>query len=119
MACKTFQFTSAVRGFHFYKQFWNPEPEQNLNCFHEFNNPFDYFAIKICPISKGEIVGHLPMEISLVTKFIIDRRAKSISKINKHKLQEITTGTGWVGDTMLGYCDNVWYDYQLVDYGEV
>ena len=81
MACKTFQFTSAVRGFHFYRQFWNPEPEQNLNCFHELNNPFDYFAIKICPVSKDDIVGHLPMEISRVTKFLIDRGAKVSAKL--------------------------------------
>lgn len=81
MAYKTFQFTSAIRGFHFYKQFWSPEPEQNLRCFHEINNPFDYFAIKICPLSNGEIVGHLPMEISRVTKFIIDRGAKVSAKL--------------------------------------
>ena len=76
MTFKTFQFTAAVRGFHYYKRFWNPEPEETLNCSHELNNPFDFFAIKVCSISNDEIVGHLPMEISRVTKFLIDRGAK-------------------------------------------
>ena len=81
MACKTFQFTAAVRGFHYYKRFWNPEPEQVLNCFHEVNNPFDIFAIKICTIPNNETVGHMPMEISRVTKFLIDRGANVSVKL--------------------------------------
>ena len=81
MACKTFQFTAAVRGFHYYKRFWNPEPEQVLNCFHEINNPFDIFAIKICTIPNNRTVGHLPMEISHVKKFLVDRGANVSVKL--------------------------------------
>ena len=36
MTCvKYFQFSAAVRGFHYYRKSWLPEPEQTLNCFHE------------------------------------------------------------------------------------
>ena len=71
---KIFEFTAAVRGFHYYKAFWNPVTNQKLSCAHEENNPFDMFAIKVCEGTK--IVGHLPMEISRASKFLMDRGAK-------------------------------------------
>ena len=83
MGCmKTFKFTAAVRGFHFYKKFWSPEPEQVLKCLHEVDNPFDMFAVKVCLTTDDEmIVGHLPMEISRITKFLIDRGANVSAKL--------------------------------------
>ena len=72
---KIFEFTAAVRGYHYYRKYWNPEPEQVLNCYHERNNAFDRFAIKVCEIGNETPVGHLPMEISRTTKFLIDRGA--------------------------------------------
>ena len=71
---KIFEFTSAVRGFHFYRQTWNPQEEEVLQCLHEIGNIFDVFAIKTVGES-GEIVGHLPREISRVSKFLLDRGA--------------------------------------------
>ena len=57
---KIFQFSSAVRGYHYYKKFWNPQKDQLLECFHENQNPFDRFAIKVCKVGKENPVGHLP-----------------------------------------------------------
>ena len=42
---------------------------------HERDNPFDLFAIAIKK-TTGEIVGHLPMNISRVTKYLMDRGAR-------------------------------------------
>ena len=70
-----FAFDSAVRGYHYYRTFWQPEPNEVLDCAHEENNPYDVFAIKVCERKKGDIVGHLPMEISRPTKFLLDRGA--------------------------------------------
>ena len=78
---KYFQFSAAVRDFHCYRKSWLPEPEQTLNCFHEEGNTFDRFAIKVCEKDKNEIVGHLPMEISRVTKFLLDRGANVSAKL--------------------------------------
>ena len=55
--------------------------EQTLNCFHEEGNTSDRFAIKICEKDKNEIVGQLPMEISRVTKFLLDRGANVSAKL--------------------------------------
>ena len=78
---KYFQFRAAVRGFHYYRKSWLPEPEQTLNCFHEEGNKFDRFAIKVCEKDKNEIAAHLPMEISRVTKFLLDRGAIVSAKL--------------------------------------
>ena len=73
--CSIFEFTAAVREFHHYRKYWTPEPEQHLHCCHEKGNVFDRYAIKVCEIGKDVAVGHLPKEISRVTKFFIDRGA--------------------------------------------
>lgn len=72
---KIFEFTAAVRGYHYYRRFWVPKPSQKLYCFHEFDNPFDQFAIKVCEEEQQVPIGHLPREISRATKFFIDRGA--------------------------------------------
>ena len=72
---KYFQFSAAVRGFQYYRKSWLPEPEITLNYFHEEGNSFDRFAIKVCKKDKNEIMDYLPMEISRVTKFLLDRGA--------------------------------------------
>lgn len=82
MACmKTFQFSAAVRGYHYYKRFWIPEPEQVLKCSHKVDNAFDLFAIKVCKTPHNETVGDLTMEISRVTKFLKDRGAEVTAKL--------------------------------------
>ena len=35
----------------------------------------------VCKPDSDKIVGHLPIEISIITKFIVDRGAKCILKI--------------------------------------
>jgi len=72
---KIFEFTAAVRGYHYYRRFWVPKPSQKLYCFYESDNPFDQFAIKVCEEGQQVPIGHLPREISRATKFFIDRGA--------------------------------------------
>ena len=79
---KIFELTAAIRGYHYYKKFWKPESHQVLNCYHKKNNAFDRFAIMVCEIRKDEtVIGHLPMEISRVTKFFIDRGGSIIAEL--------------------------------------
>ena len=68
------EFSSAVRGYHHYKNTWFLQESEVLVCYHEFENTFDMFAIKTCK-SNGQTAGHLPREISRVTKFLLDRGA--------------------------------------------
>ena len=65
------EFTAVIRGYHYYRQPWNPQVSEVLQCVHDFGNVFDIFAIKTLN-NKGEIVGHLLREISRVSKFLLD-----------------------------------------------
>ena len=80
---KNIIFGAGVRGFHVYKASWKPKEDELSGCSHEKDNPFDSFFIKVFkPDSPAEIVSHLPMEISQITKFIIDRGAQVAVKIH-------------------------------------
>ena len=71
MANEVYEFMTAVRGYHYYKTYWNPNCNQTLYCSHEVGKPFDPFAIKVCK-NDWEIVRHLPVEISRITKFLLN-----------------------------------------------
>ena len=73
MVFKVWTFNVAVRGNHYYRNIWNPVEDEQLSCIHELGNMFDMFAIKTC--QGNRTVGHLPMEISRATKFLLDRGA--------------------------------------------
>ena len=76
MANQVYEFMTAVRGYHYHKTYRNPVCHQTLYCWHEAGNLFDPFAIIVCKY-HGEIVGHLPMEILRITKFLLDQGFKS------------------------------------------
>ena len=71
---KRSDFSSAVRGYHHNRNTWFPQESEVLDYYHEFEKTFDMFAIKTCK-SNAQIVGHLPREVSRVTKFLLDRGA--------------------------------------------
>ena len=57
---------------------------KKLSCHFEPNNAFDRFVIKVVQ-ENGHIVGHLPREISRVTKLYLDRGAKmNLELTSKH-----------------------------------
>ena len=56
---------------------WKPKEGEILECLHKENNPYDVFPIKVCKSNNAQnVVGHLPMEISRITKFIPQRGAR-------------------------------------------
>ena len=81
---KNFEFTAAVRGYHYYRRFWVPKISQWLNSFGP-DNPFDQFATKVCEEKGHKIpVGHLQREISRATKYLIHRGGNITVKMNEH-----------------------------------
>ena len=64
---KVFKLKSPVQGYHYFRQFWIPEPEQFLNCYYERGDAVDRFPIKICESGKEIAISHLPR----VTKILI------------------------------------------------
>ena len=59
---KVLAISSAVRGFHVYKDIWKPSISDKLTCERQLDNCFDKFAIKV--VNNGETVGHLPRKFS-------------------------------------------------------
>ena len=64
-----------------YRDVWKPLENEELECLFERHNLFDMFAIKTCRLEGGQIVGHLPREISRPTKFLLDRGAKVTAQL--------------------------------------
>ena len=69
-------YSSAVRGYHYYRNNWQPQPEQKLVCSHKKNNPCDFFPTKVAVVESKMVVGYSPMENSRVTKYILNRGAR-------------------------------------------
>ena len=79
---KEVRFTCAVRGYHYYRAVWEPKVNEILNCSHEQNNVFDRFAIKTTKENhNNQIVGHLPIKVSRVIKYLIDRGAEITAQL--------------------------------------
>ena len=56
---------SAIRGFHVYKDIWDPKLNEILQTKRELNNYVDKHAVAVC--RGDETVGHVPREISKVS----------------------------------------------------
>ena len=78
---KTLVFSAAVRGFNVYQDVWKLLENEGLECLFERHNLFNMFAIKACCLEGGQIIGHLPREISRPTKFLLDRGAKVTAQL--------------------------------------
>ena len=70
-----YSFDAAIRGYHYYRKYWQPEVNQKLYLSDERANAFDVFSIKASN-AEGKIVGHLPMKVSRITKFLMDHGAR-------------------------------------------
>ena len=53
---ESFELYSAVRGYHVYRDVWEPSVGEKLVARREFNNDFDKFAVKVL---NGWQVGQL------------------------------------------------------------
>ena len=57
---------------------------------------FDIFAIKACENGRNTIVGHLPREVSRITKFTLDRGAIVSTEISSdHYKNDLLFKVDW------------------------
>ena len=68
---ESFEFTSAVRGYHIYKEIWEPNVGDKFVALRELHNQFDKYAIKV--LNGEETVGHLPREYSRISWYFLAR----------------------------------------------
>ena len=70
-AMESFKLYSAARGYHVYKDVWEPSVGEKLVARREFDNRFDKFAVKV--LNGEETVGHLPRKYSRIFSLVVDR----------------------------------------------
>jgi len=66
---ESFEFTSAVCGYHIYKEIWEPNVGDKFLALRELHNQFDKYAIKV--LNGEETVGHLPCEYSKIAWYFL------------------------------------------------
>ena len=67
----SFSVTTAVRGFHVYKDVWEPTISEVLSCEREIGNSHNTFAVAIK--NSSEVVGHVPRFLSSICSIFIVR----------------------------------------------
>ena len=90
-----FAFPCGLRGFHVYKELWNPRLNEKLDTIHEENNPHGRYTVaairktvsRLTPV----VVGHLPREISRFTRLIILHGATVKVKVSDTKYRRSPT----------------------------
>ena len=69
----SFSMTAAVRGFHVYKDVWEPTIGEVLLCKRDVGNRYDTFAVAIKRNDSSEVVGHVPRFLSSICSIFIRR----------------------------------------------
>lgn len=72
---ESFELTSMIRGFHIYKEIWDPSLDDCLVCAQDCSNRYDPFAVAV--LNGRETVGHVPKKISAPC-FLFLRRGGTI-----------------------------------------
>ena len=71
----SFSFLYGLRGYHVWKTVWTPRLNEILSTEHEINNLYDRHAISVKKHLPGRltssVVGHLPKELSRITRYIM------------------------------------------------
>ena len=81
---EAFEFVSAVRGYHIYKDIGEPSLGEKLIAHREFGNQFDKFAIKV--LNDEQTVGHLPREYSRIAWYFLARGVSITLEVTGRRL---------------------------------
>ena len=64
-----FEVDAMVRGYHQYREIWEAEVGEQLECQRENSNPHDIFPVAV--LKSGVVVGHVPKKISSVCSLFL------------------------------------------------
>ena len=80
---ESFELYSAVRGYHVYRDVWEPSVGEKLVARREFDNHFDKFAVKV--LNGEETVGHLPREYLRIAWYFLARGGSISVEVSGHR----------------------------------
>lgn len=75
----TFSISSVVRGYHAYKDIWQPDVGEELRCQREVGNLVDAFAVAV--MREETVVGHVPKKISSICSLYLRRNCSIICRV--------------------------------------
>ena len=80
MGEERFFVDSVIRGFHIYKDIWDPEVGELLVCRQEYGNLYDPYAASVI---RGDnvIVGHVPQKISSLCYFFLRKNGTILCQV--------------------------------------
>ena len=64
-----FSFNSYIRGFHAYKQNWDPVLGRRYSCTTEEKKEHDKYAVAV--VNDDEVVGHIPLSLSKIMSMFL------------------------------------------------
>ena len=65
-----------VRGYHVYSSNWTPTVGEQLETFCEAGNRHDKYAVAVTKENSGEVIGHLPRNISCTCWYFIKSKGE-------------------------------------------
>ena len=75
----TFTLTSCIRGYHVYKDIWDPPVGETVECEREARNPRDPYAVGLRKDSVT--VGHVPRSISCICTLFLRQGGIIVSTV--------------------------------------
>ena len=90
---KGFFVDSVIRGFHIYKDIWDPEVGELLMCRQEFGNLHDPYAVSVI---RGDevIVGHVPRKISSLCYFFLRKNGTILCQVTGRRCRYVDLPQG-------------------------
>ena len=93
-----FEFVSAARGYHMYKDIWEPSVGEKLIALRDSSNHFHKLAVKV--LNGEEIVGHLPCKYASIAGNFLAHGGSITLKVTGHR-QHCKQLCGGNGNSML------------------
>ena len=91
-ASTSFTMDLCIRGFHIYKDVWEPT-EELLTCFREPSNVHDPYAVSM-KTRESVIVGHVPRVISSLSNIFIAQGGKLECRVTGHRQYSVDLPQG-------------------------
>lgn len=89
-----YTLNSCIRGYHVYKDIWNPSIGETLLGKPEFGNIHDPYAVAVVSSTVDTIVGHLPRNISTMCHIFLRRAGNIIVQVTGRRRRSVDLPQG-------------------------
>ena len=100
---ESYSISLMVRGFHVYRDIWDVEEGEILNCIREISNPHDPYAVAV--VKNAVTVGHVPRKISALCSLFLRRSGTILYRVagSRWRSMDLHCTTRWNGNSLHTY----------------